>query len=179
MSRASRSSSSALSARYFFASSRARSLNAGDILSRRFLKFFAISAPVTMKKLLTSFRNVLQMPVKQIICHRHEAPIPLRIATLVSADQENRRPPRVKSIENTQLPLVHLATQFLHVGMPRADDGVRVRPGQRGAEFLQKLNLGSEFCLLAFRERIPPHPELMGVLNNPIPHKEYNSHGII
>src|SRR5256885_4320053 len=43
MSRASRSSSSAISARYFFASSRARSLNAGDILSRRFLKFFAIS----------------------------------------------------------------------------------------------------------------------------------------
>src|SRR2546426_7300324 len=122
------------------------------------------------------------MPVKKIVCYRHEALIPLRIATLVSADQENRRPPRVKSIENTQLPLVHLATQFLHVGMPRADDGVRVRPGQRRAEFLQKLNLGSEFCLLAFRERIPPHAELMGVLNLPfhirnITPKEYYCQG--
>src|SRR5437870_10282736 len=114
------------------------------------------------------------MPVKQIVCHWHEALIPLRIASLVSTDQENRCAPRVESIENTQLPRVHLATQFLHVGMPRADDGVRVRPGQCRAEFLQKLNLGSEFCLLTPRERIPPHPELMGVLNNPIPHKEYN-----
>src|SRR5437667_512765 len=77
-------------------------------------------APVILKTLLSSSVNILQVPVKQIICYRHKALIPLWIASLVSANQENRRPSRVKSIENTQLPLVHLATQFIHVGMPRA-----------------------------------------------------------
>src|SRR5207237_4245744 len=115
--------------------------------------------PVILETLLSSSVNILPVPVKQIICYRHKALIPLWIASLVSANQENRRAPRVKRIENTQLPLVHLATQFLHVGMPRADDGVRVRPGHGRAEFLSQLNLGSEFCLLEIgrascRERV-------------------------
>src|SRR5438477_7466400 len=109
MSRASRSSSSAISARYFFASSRARSLNAGDILSRRFLKFFAISCscdsentPIVVGQYPSSAGQT------DHLLQAHKALIPLWIASLVSANQENRRAPRVKRIENTQLPLVHL-----------------------------------------------------------------------
>lgn len=59
--------------------------------------------------------------------------------------------------------------KLLHVGMPRAFDGVHQRSSQRWAALLEQTDRGSDALLLVLAEVMPPRTKGVGVLDFPHP----------
>ncbi|HMD18358.1 MAG TPA: hypothetical protein VKH18_16950 [Terriglobales bacterium] len=108
-----------------------------------------------------------QMFVEQIVGDGHEPVVPLWIARLIAAEQEQRRAARIKRVEHPQVAVLHLASQLLRVGVPGSRNHIGMRPRQGWAAFLQQFNLGADFDLLIFGQGVPPGLELAGELDFP------------
>jgi len=85
----------------------------------------------------------------------------LRLSRLVAPDQEDRGP---LGIEGEEDPHRLGYPQLLHVGMPRALDGVGERPARARTKLLQGLHRGDDLALLLIRQAFPPLVELAGPL---------------
>ena len=90
------------------------------------------------------------MLIEQIVSDRNELLVPVGIAGLIAAEQEQRGAARVKRVQDPQLAILHFAAQLLHVGVAGGGNHVGMRPGQGRAALLQKFNLGADLDLLIF-----------------------------
>ncbi len=68
------------------------------------------------------------MMVVQVISAWDHAIVEAVFAGLVSTDQQDCAPPRIKGRQRAERTPVVLGSQFLHIRVPRAFEGVRVRP---------------------------------------------------
>src|SRR5438128_9768377 len=117
------------------------------------------------------------MLIEQIVGHRYKLLVPTRIASLVTAEQKQRRPPRIKRVQHPQVVVLYSPPQLLHVGVTRTRNHVSMRPGQRRTTLLQQLDLGADLNLLIFRKGVPPGLKQAGELDLPrhkrsIPYRE-------
>jgi hypothetical protein len=62
------------------------------------------------------------MFVVQPICQRNQPHVEAALAGLVAADQQDRDPARIESVEDPDRPAADLHAQFAHMAVPRPDD---------------------------------------------------------
>jgi hypothetical protein len=89
--------------------------------------------------------------IEQVIGDGNEFLVPLGVACLVPADQQQGRAPGVERKQNPNLPRANFPTQFLHIRMPGTRNHISVGTSQSGTMFFQKFDLRVDFCLLLFR----------------------------
>jgi hypothetical protein len=77
---------------------------------------------------------------------------PLISATFVTADEQNRLPPRIECERNTPDPASPTEAQFLHVSVLRCFEGIYRRPPQGRAELPQQQGMGKHFILHVFAQ---------------------------
>src|SRR5258706_2360475 len=117
--RAWRSSLSGISASIASALDSARCCAWGDMRERSLENLLAISQPFLSK--------LLQVFVVELIGDGDVHLVPPVVPRLVPANQQDRRPPRIKRVQDSKWPATVLCAQFTHVTVPRSLDPAAVR----------------------------------------------------
>ena len=91
------------------------------------------------------------MPIEQVIGNRNESLVPLGIAGLIPANQQQSRAPGIERKQNSKLPRANFPTQFFHVRMAGTCNHISVRASESGPALLEKFNHGIDLVLLLFQ----------------------------
>ena len=75
--------------------------------------------------------------------------VKLRVARLVTADQQDRRLSRIERKERPQRPAANLRAELLHVRVPRPLDGIDVGSAEAGTELFEQQNAPVDRILCA------------------------------
>ena len=112
------------------------------------------------------------MFVVELVSERDEPLVESFITGLAPADQQDRRPTWIESVEHAVRITCVLHPQLSHVGMTRRFDSRAVRMPERRTFFFKHSDDGCHRFLFVLIEVIPPGPELVGVLD--FPHLSYS-----
>lgn len=142
----------------FSAFRRERSRASGDIFSLSVLNDLAI-----FDQTLLFERG--DVPVVNLVGQRHVYFIPPLVASLVAADQQDRCPPRVKSVKHPVRSSLMLNTQLAHVRVSRPADVAAVGKGERRPLLLEEGHVSGHVLLFGPAEAVPPRFEFVRVLD--------------
>jgi len=107
------------------------------------------------------------MFVVQPIRYRHKLLVPLALARLISADQQNCSASRIEGEQDTVGSSSVLNAQFLHVGVFRGRYGVHMGPAERRTKAAKEVYLRPYVHLFGLGQTISPRAKFIRKLYFP------------